>query len=52
MRVDKRPILDVCVGWRVRNVNPLGVSLQSEWEASVDPGCSRSQVMMGLAKKN
>lgn len=31
--------------------NPLGVSLQSKSEASVDPRCSRAQVMVGLAKK-
>lgn len=30
---------------KVRNVNPLGVGLRSTCEASVDPGCSRSQVM-------
>lgn len=35
----------------MRNVCPLGVSLQGTCEASVDPGCSRSRVMGGSSQK-
>ena len=41
-----------CVGGMESEAwNPLGVSLQSKSEASVDPRYSRAQVMVGLAKK-
>lgn len=38
----------MCVGEEKGGLYPL----ESAWEASVDPGCSESQVMVCLANKN
>lgn len=51
MRVDTETDIGYVCGMKSKECNPLGVSLQSKCEASVDPGCSRSQAMMGLARK-
>lgn len=46
----EKPTSGVCVWYASEQNKSLGVSFQGKYEASVDPGCSRSQAISGSSQ--